>query len=96
VLEFVAAQLNNRPRKRRGSHTPSEALDRLLSERHDPPSGALTGWIRPGHLDRLTSPAALTDLHLDIATVINIKFDKRALEESPTMPSRSVERPHVL
>jgi transposase, IS30 family len=36
-LEFVAAQLNNRPRKRLGWHTPSEALDRLLSERQDHP-----------------------------------------------------------
>jgi transposase, IS30 family len=42
-LEFVAAQLNNRPRKRLGWHTPAEALDRLLSGRQDPPSVALTG-----------------------------------------------------
>jgi transposase, IS30 family len=42
-LEFVAAELNNRPRKRLGWHTPAEALDRLLSERHDPPGVALTG-----------------------------------------------------
>ena len=42
-LEFVAAQLNNRPRKRLGWRTPAEALDRLLSEGQDPPGVALTG-----------------------------------------------------
>lgn len=41
-LDFVAAQMNNRPRKRLGWHTPAEALDRLLSEQ-DPPSVASTG-----------------------------------------------------
>ena len=30
-LDFVAAQLNNRPRKRLGWRTPTEALDQLLS-----------------------------------------------------------------
>ena len=42
-LEFVAAQLNTRPRKRLDWHTPAEALDRLLSEQDDPPGVALTG-----------------------------------------------------
>ncbi len=42
-LKFVAAQLNNRPRKRLGRKTPAEALDRLLSDEQDPPSVALTG-----------------------------------------------------
>ncbi len=42
-LEFVAAQMNNRPRKRLGWRTPAEALDRLLSEGKDPPGVALTG-----------------------------------------------------
>ena len=42
-LEFVAAQLNNRPRKRLDWHTPAEALDRLLSEEQDPPAVASTG-----------------------------------------------------
>jgi len=41
-LEFVATQMNNRPRKRLGWHTPAEALDRLLSEQ-DPPGVASTG-----------------------------------------------------
>lgn len=41
-LDFVAAQMNNRPRKRLGWHTPAEALDRLLSEQ-DPPGVASTG-----------------------------------------------------
>lgn len=42
-LEFVAAQLNARPRKRLGWRTPAEALDRLLSEQDNPPGVALTG-----------------------------------------------------
>ncbi|PSL51521.1 integrase-like protein [Saccharothrix carnea] len=42
-LEFVAAQLNARPRKRLGWRTPAEAFDRLLSARHDRPGVALTG-----------------------------------------------------
>jgi transposase, IS30 family len=42
-LEFVAAELNNRPRKRLGWRTPAEALDRLLSEQHNPPGVALAG-----------------------------------------------------
>ena len=41
-LEFVAAELNNRPRKRLGWHTPAEALDRLLSQEQDPPPVAST------------------------------------------------------
>ena len=42
-LEFVAAQLNNRPRKRLGWRTPAEALDQLLSDQDNPPDVALTG-----------------------------------------------------
>jgi IS30 family transposase len=42
-LEFVAAQLNTRPRKRLGWQTPAEALDRLLSDQDNPPGVALTG-----------------------------------------------------
>ncbi|MCP5115176.1 MAG: IS30 family transposase, partial [bacterium] len=42
-LDFVAAQLNNRPRKRLQWSTPAEALDRLLSEAQDPPGVASTG-----------------------------------------------------
>ena len=41
-LDFVEAQMNNRPRKRLDWHTPAEALDRLLSEQ-DPPGVASTG-----------------------------------------------------
>jgi IS30 family transposase len=41
-LEFVAAQLNNRPRKPLGWHTPAEALDQLLSDPDNPPGVALT------------------------------------------------------
>lgn len=41
-LDFVAAELNNRPRKRLGWKTPAEALDQLLSEQQNPPSVALT------------------------------------------------------
>jgi len=42
-LDFVAAQLNNRPRKRLGWRTPAEALDQLLSESENPPGVALSG-----------------------------------------------------
>ena len=42
-LTFVAAELNRRPRKRLGWHSPAEALDQLLSNQQDPPSVALTG-----------------------------------------------------
>lgn len=41
-LDFVAAQMNNRPRKRLGWRTPAEALDRLLSKQ-DPPGVASAG-----------------------------------------------------
>jgi IS30 family transposase len=42
-LEQVALEMNNRPRKRLGWHTPAEALDQLLSEQDNPPGVALTG-----------------------------------------------------
>ena len=42
-LEFVAAELNNRPRKRLNWKTPAEVLDQLLSEPDNPPGVALTG-----------------------------------------------------
>ena len=42
-LEFVSAQLNNRPRKRLGWRTPAEALDQLLCDQDHPPGVALTG-----------------------------------------------------
>jgi len=41
-LDYVAAQLNNRPRKRHEYRTPAEKLDQLLSEPFTPPTGALT------------------------------------------------------
>jgi transposase, IS30 family len=41
-LDFVAAQLNNRPRKTLSWRTPAEELDRLLSEPSDPTGVALT------------------------------------------------------
>ncbi|HSN43640.1 MAG TPA: IS30 family transposase [Propionibacteriaceae bacterium] len=41
-LDFVAAELNARPRKRLGYATPAEALNKLLSEQSDPPSVATT------------------------------------------------------
>jgi IS30 family transposase len=41
-LDYVAAQLNNRPRKRHAYRTPAEKLDQLLSEPFIPPTGALT------------------------------------------------------
>lgn len=42
ILENVAAELNGRPRKRHGFHTPAEVLDRLLSEPSKPTGDALT------------------------------------------------------
>jgi IS30 family transposase len=42
-LDFVAAELNNRPRKRLQWRTPAEALDQLLSEPFNPTGVALTG-----------------------------------------------------
>ena len=41
-LDQVAAELNNRPRKRLGWRTPAEALDQLLSNSTNPPSVAMT------------------------------------------------------
>ena len=41
-LDFVAAELNNRPRKRLHWKTPAEALDQLLSNPSNPPGVALT------------------------------------------------------
>jgi transposase, IS30 family len=41
-LDYVAAQLNNRPRKRHAWRTPAEKLDQLLSQPFTPPTGALT------------------------------------------------------
>jgi IS30 family transposase len=41
LLENVAAELNNRPRKTLGWKTPAEALDELLSQ-HDKPDGVAT------------------------------------------------------
>jgi len=42
-LDYVAAELNNRPRKRLGWKSPAEALNELLSEPFNPPTVALTG-----------------------------------------------------
>jgi transposase, IS30 family len=42
-LEFVAAQLNRRPRKRLAWRTPAEALDQLLCDPYEQPGVALTG-----------------------------------------------------
>jgi transposase, IS30 family len=42
-LDYVAAELNNRPRKRLGWKTPAEALDELLSTSNNPPGVAMTG-----------------------------------------------------
>jgi IS30 family transposase len=39
----VAAELNNRPRKRLDWKTPAETLDQLLSTSTDPPTVAMTG-----------------------------------------------------
>ena len=41
-LDYVAAELNNRPRKRLGWKTPAEALDQLLCNPTNPPSVAMT------------------------------------------------------
>jgi transposase, IS30 family len=41
-LDYVATELNQRPRKRHGWHTPAETLDHLLSNQQ-PPSVAPTG-----------------------------------------------------
>jgi IS30 family transposase len=41
-LDKVAAELNNRPRKRLNWRTPAEALDKLLSEQANPPGVATT------------------------------------------------------
>ena len=41
-LDNVAAELNNRPRKRLQWRTPAEALRQLLSEQSDPPRAATT------------------------------------------------------
>jgi transposase, IS30 family len=43
ILDHVAAELNNRPRKTLGWMTPAEALDALLSNPENPPGVALTG-----------------------------------------------------
>jgi len=42
-LDFIAAQLNNRPRKRLRWHTPAETLDQLPSGQKDPPGVAPIG-----------------------------------------------------
>lgn len=42
-LDFVASELNRRPRKRLAWRTPAEALDQLLSDPQDPLRVALTG-----------------------------------------------------
>jgi IS30 family transposase len=42
-LDYVAAELNNRPRKRLNWKTPAEALDQLLSTPFNPPGVALAG-----------------------------------------------------
>ena len=42
-LDKVAAELNNRPRKRLHWRTPAEALDKLLSDQANPPGVATTG-----------------------------------------------------
>jgi transposase, IS30 family len=41
-LDFVAAEMNNRPRKRLAWRTPAETLDALLSDPSKPPGVALT------------------------------------------------------
>jgi IS30 family transposase len=41
-LDNVAAELNNRPRKRLNWRTPAEALDKLLSDQSNPPGVATT------------------------------------------------------
>jgi len=42
-LDYVAAELNNRPRKRLGWKTPAETLDELLSNPKNPSAVAMTG-----------------------------------------------------
>ena len=42
-LDYVAAEINNRPRKRLNWQTPAEALDQLLSAPFNPPGVALAG-----------------------------------------------------
>jgi IS30 family transposase len=42
ILDAIAAELNNRPRKRLGWATPAEALDGLLSNPPDKPGVAMT------------------------------------------------------
>ena len=42
-LDFVAAELNNRPRKRHDWKTPAEKLEQLLSDPSNPSNVALTG-----------------------------------------------------
>jgi transposase, IS30 family len=42
-LDYVAAELNNRPRKTLGWKTPAEVIDQLLSNPSNPPGVALTG-----------------------------------------------------
>jgi transposase, IS30 family len=41
-LDFVSAQMNNRPRKTLGCQTPAEVLRRILSTSSDPEGVALT------------------------------------------------------
>ena len=43
VLERVAIEMNNRPRKRLNWRTPAEALDKLLTEHHNQPGVAHAG-----------------------------------------------------
>jgi IS30 family transposase len=43
ILDAVAIELNNRPRKRLDWKTPAEALDQLLCDHDNPPGVALTG-----------------------------------------------------
>jgi IS30 family transposase len=43
ILDHVAAELNNRPRKTLSWKTPAETLDQLLSQPSNPPGVALTG-----------------------------------------------------
>lgn len=42
ILDYVAAELNNRPRKRHAFRTPAEMLDKLLSDPSNPPGVATT------------------------------------------------------
>jgi IS30 family transposase len=42
-LDYVAAELNNRPRKRHTWKTPADTLDQLLSKSTEPPTVAMTG-----------------------------------------------------